>query len=284
MGWTKGEKMDFGISTMIFHREYIGKLLPYLNQWNIKLIEIRPHTGHFELQDSHLIEQLKEKIDYFKISVSAIHMPMNGVDISHLEEYERVKSIREIEKTIVAAFRLGAELVVVHPGGKYSNNGERKQKLKLAIMSIREIAEFCQEWNIKLAVENTLPGRLGDNWEDIQQIIQEIHSEYLGICLDTGHYLLNHKSDKNNFELGEEKINLPQYLMHIHIHDNDGRKDLHLLPGEGCFPWSLFLNYLSKIKYQKALIVEAKEQDQIPAYFDRILGVFRDLGSFQSEK
>lgn len=274
--------MDFGISTMVFYKEYVGKLLPYLDRWGIKFIEIRPHIGHFELLDSNLIDQLKKEIDYFNIAVKAIHMPVNGIDISHSEEYERVKSIREVEKTILAAFRLGAELVVIHPGGKYSNVNERKKRLKLSIESIKEMVEFSQQWNVKLAIENSLPGRLGDWWEEIQQILNEVSSENLGICLDTGHYLINQKLDESkNFNLEKELTKLHQYLMHIHIHDNDGKRDLHLLPGEGCFPWSLFLCYLSKIKYHRALIVEPKEQDKLPMYLDRINQVFSNLNSFK---
>jgi len=273
--------LNLGISTMVFYHENIEKLLPYLAEWQIKIIEIRPRIDHFEYQDIDSIDQLKKQIDYFNISVKAIHMPMNGVDISHPEEYDRVRSIREIEKTIMVTLRLGAKLIVIHPGGSCSSPDDREKRMHHCVNSLTEIEEFCQSWNIKLAIENTPPGRLGDRWEEIQQIIERIPSEHLGICFDSGHYLLNQKHDeRGELNLDREPINWQKYLLHIHIHDNDGKEDLHLLPGGGCFPWASLISYLKEIQYHGALIIEPKEQIQLPHYLDKIKDTFDQLEAF----
>lgn len=274
--------LNFGISTMVYYHEHIEKLLTYLVDREIGIIEIRPRIGHFEFQDSDTIDQLKNKIDCLNILVKAIHMPMNGVDISHLEEYDRVKSIREVEKTVLAAFRLGAEMVVVHPGGMCGNFADREKRLNNSINSLTEIVEFSSQWGVKIAVENTPPGRLGDQWEEIQLIMSMLSSEHLGICLDTGHYLLNQLRKDGSAEITsvQELINWQKDLLHIHIHDNDGKQDLHLLPGEGCFPWASMINYLKEIQYKGVLIMEPKNQNQLPSYLDKINQVFEKLGSF----
>ncbi len=274
-------KFDFGISTMLNYHEHIEKLLTYLTDWQIKIIEIRPRIGHFELQDPDTIDYLKNKIDRLKIIVKAIHMPMNGVDISHPEEYDRVKSIREVEKTVLAAFRLGADMVIVHPGGMCRNLSDREKRLNNAINSLAEIVEFSCQWGIKIAVENTPPGRLGDQWKEIEKIITGFSSENLGVCLDSGHYLLNKKhTGIEGLDLDREPIDWRKYLLHIHIHDNDGKQDLHLLPGEGCFPWASLISYLKEIKYHGVLIVESKEQNNLPVYLDKIKLTFEKLTTF----
>jgi sugar phosphate isomerase/epimerase len=273
--------LDFGISTMVYYHEHIEKLLPFLMDWGIRTIEIRPRKGHFELKDPDSIDYLKKKIDHYKILVKAIHMPMNEVDISHPEEYDRVKSIREVQKTVIAAHRLGAELVIVHPGGMCHKLSEREKRLSKCIKSLTEIVDFCCQWNIKLAIENSLPGRLGDQWEEIQQIISAISSENVGICLDTGHYLLNQQhTDIGELNLDKEPINWQKELLHIHIHDNNGKDDLHLLPGDGCFPWALLVSYLKKIQYHGALILEPKERSQLPPYLDKINQVMEKLKTY----
>jgi len=271
--------LNFGISTMVYNHEHIEKVLPYLDNANIRNIEIRPHVGHFECQDPALVDKLKKRIEYFDISVKSVHMPMNGVDISHPEEYDRVKSIREVEKAIMVALKLNAELVVIHPGGRYNNSDDRKIRLSHCVSSLKEIAEFCKQWNIKIALENTLPGRLGDQWIEIQQIIEKISSEHLGICLDTGHYFLNQKgNEREKLSLDKEPIDWQKNLFHVHVHDNNGKEDLHLLPEEGLFPWISLISYLKIIKYNGALIVEPKAQEmQLPDYLDKVKNAFERL-------
>ncbi len=270
--------LNFGISTMVYYHEHIEKLLPYLADWQIKNIEIRPHIRHFEFQDSNFIDHIKKKINHYGILVKAIHMPMNGVDISYPEEYDRIKSVREVEKTVLVAHRLGAGLVVVHPGGMCNNFSDRGKRLKHSINSLTEIVEFCEQWNVKLAIENTPPGRLGDQWEEINKIITEIISENIGICFDTGHYILNKKNtDKVELNLEKEPINWQKNLFHIHIHDNDGKQDLHQLPGKGHFPWTSLTNFLQKIEYKGFLILEPKDQLDITSYLNKIKKVSDSL-------
>jgi sugar phosphate isomerase/epimerase len=110
------------------------------------------------------------------------HIPIDGVDISHPEEYDRIKSVREVEKTIMIASNLKAELVVVHPGANSHEADDRGKRLALSIESLKEIVDFSKGTSIRIALENTLPGRVGDRWEEIQQIMEEISSENLGIC------------------------------------------------------------------------------------------------------
>ncbi len=80
--------------------------------------------------------------------------------------------------------------------------------------------------------------------------------------------------------LDKEPINWQKNLLHIHIHDNDGKQDLHLLPGRGCFPWNSLLSYLKKIRYNGVLVLEPKEQEQLPNYLDRVKHTFERLESF----
>lgn len=274
---------NFGISSMVYYQERIESLLPYLYDWKIGIIEIKPHIGHFEFQDSKSIEKFKKRSNHLNISVKAVHMPVNGVDISHLEEYDRIKSIREVEKTVLTAYKLGAEMVIVHPGGICNNLAVRKKKLEQCLHSLKEIVKFCEQWNIKLALENTPPGSLGDDWEEIRVILDKISSNYLGICLDTGHYLLyQHCFIGEEFDLEKKPIDWQKNLLHVHIHDNDGKRDLHLLPGEGCYPWATLVTHLKKIKYHGSLIVEPQEQRQLPLFLGKVKQVFEKLKTINS--
>lgn len=263
--------ITFGLSTMAYHQEPIKRILTYIHKRNIQTVEIRPYKGHFELKLAETVEKLKKKIEELKIDVSAIHMPLEGVDISHQEEYDRVRSIREVEKVILAAHRLESKLIIVHPGGIYHHPEERKNKLNYCMESLEEIMDFANQHGIRIAIENTPPGRLGDQWEDIRLIVSNFSKRNIGICLDTGHYLLNqNRNIPERFNLEGIDLEWPDQLIHIHVHDNDGKQDLHLLPGEGIFPWDSFFDFLKEIHYEKSIIFEQKEQANFLFYLDRI--------------
>jgi len=266
--------LDFGISTMVYYQKPIEKLLPHLIKSKIDTIEIRPGQNHFQPQEISELLKLKKRLDQKGIIVKAIHMPMNGVDISHPQEYERIKSVREIEKAILMAYHLRADLVVVHPGAIVNNSDDRKKRIYLSVESLKEIMDFSRNWNIRIALENTPPGRIGDKLEEIQLILEIISSKALGICLDTGHYLLNNPEiEQGKLNLYKILINWQTILFHIHLHDNDGMHDLHLLPQEGIFPWTSFISFLREINYQGTLIIEPKEKDDLTDYLNRIFMV-----------
>ncbi len=205
-------------------------------------------------------------------------MPVDGVDISHIQTYERIKSVREVEKTVLMAHHLGTDLVVVHPGAKVDNSDDKEKRLALSIESLKEIMDFCQNWKVKIALENTLPGRVGDKWDDIQLIKEKIPSKDLGICLDTGHYLLNYPEiGQGVLNLDKIPINWQENLLHIHLHDNDSKHDLHLLPQEGYFPWPSFMPFLSKIDYKGVLIFEIKKQKDLANYLNQVVTLIDKL-------
>lgn len=264
--------LNFGISTMVYYRKPIEKLLPYLIKEKINIIELRPKKGHFNPQEISELLKLKKLLERKEITVRAIHMPMDGADISHPQTYERIKSVREVEKAVLMAHHLGTDLVVVHPGTMVENPDDKGKRLELSIESLKEIVDFCQNWKVKIALENTLPGRVGDRWEDIQLIKEAIPSKDLGICFDTGHYLLNYPEiEQGALNLYNIPINWQESILHIHIHDNDSKHDLHLLPQEGRFPWSSFIPFLRKINYEGVLIFEIKEQSNLDDCLKRVI-------------
>jgi protein FrlC len=80
--------------------------------------------------------------------------------------------------------------------------------------------------------------------EDGLRMIGEIGSERLGILLDTGH------ANVNGENLAEVVVGLKGVPFHIHIDDNNGDSDAHLIPGEGSIDFAPFVKALKEIDYQ----------------------------------
>ena len=70
-------------------------------------------------------------------------------------------------------------------------------------------------------------------------------------CVDTGHALLTGTAPEK-FLSGMNAATLGA----LHLHDNDGKDDLHLLPTRGVIAWESVLTPLKKIGYRGDLTLE----------------------------
>ena len=78
---------------------------------------------------------------------------------------------------------------------------------------------------------------------------RDAESTHVGICLDFGHaHLLGGVADA--IETAAE------HLIATHVHDNDGRRDEHLVPYRGTIDWNLALITMQKIGYSGTYLME----------------------------
>jgi sugar phosphate isomerase/epimerase len=251
--------MNFGISTMPFEDYQLKSKLTLLKEAGIKNIEIKPKEGHFDYHDPKYLDEMSKEFKKNEIEVISMHMPTNGVDISLIEEYDRVWSVREVEKTALALLRLGGEILVVHPGSEIEDEKMKKARREKSEQSLEEILKFCEHWGIKIALENTLPGKTGDSIPEILEIVKKFNSKNLGICLDAGHCNIT-SSLYNHSGVVKCLPEIKDYLCHLHIHDNSGKSDDHYLLFEGNIDWKKFVEGLKEINYQGVFMFELRKK------------------------
>lgn len=108
---------------------------------------------------------------------------------------------------------------------------------------IRKICEYAKILGIKVAFENTkIKGYL-------EYVIENIKDDNVGICFDAGHCHA-HFNDEFPFEKFKDRI------FAVHLHDNHGEKDEHLLPFDGTINWSSYLTSLKENGYNGPLTME----------------------------
>jgi sugar phosphate isomerase/epimerase len=251
--------MEFGISTMPLEDYQLKSKLPLLKEAGIRYIEIKPKEGHFNYYDPKYLDGMSKEFKRNGIKVISMHMPTHGADISLIEEYDRVWAVREVEKTALALLRLGGEILVVHPGSEIEDKKTRKERRKKSEESLGEILKFCEHWGIKIALENTLPGKTGDSISEILEIVRKFNSKNLGICLDTGHCNIT-SSLYNHSGVVECLPEIKDYLCHLHIHDNFRKSDDHSMLFEGNLDWKGFVRGLKEINYQGVFMFELRKK------------------------
>lgn len=96
----------------------------------------------------------------------------------------------------------------------------------------------------------------------IDALNEKAGREVFGFCLDTGHLQLLSKNLRTYIPILGKRIKA------LHIHDNDGRDDLHLAPMTGTINWAVLCDCLKQIGYEGDLSFETFMQVRIAQRFD----------------
>lgn len=148
-------------------------------------------------------------------------------------------------KNLVECKNNNIDMVVIHLQSKFDAPAPNK----IGLERFKRVIELAEKLKIKVAFENTkIQGYL-------EYIIDNIKSNYVGICLDVGH-LHCHFKDKLDWEKFKNKI------FAVHLHDNFGEKDEHLLPFEGTLDWKWIVQELKNANYNGPITLESCYRNQ----------------------
>jgi sugar phosphate isomerase/epimerase len=162
-----------------------------------------------------------------------------------------------LRREVDFAARVGARSLVLHPACL----GLMKPDDRLDIPEIQRLADYAAERGVRLALENS-----GDAIWLLDRVLEEVGDDSeatnLGICIDTGHAHMSH-------DAGREPVTnyLERYagqLEHVHLHDNHGVWDEHLVPGDGTIDWSRVVRTLEEIGSDGTAILEVHPVDVPP--------------------
>ena len=112
-----------------------------------------------------------------------------------------------------------------------------------ALNRFRRAAETAERYNVKLALENSVFA------EHVHYLLENIQSEHVGFCYDSGHE--NCFTPKENY--------LEKYgnrLFTMHLHDNNGLCDSHTFPFCGTINWPEKVALLRRSAISDCLFLE----------------------------
>lgn len=196
----------------------------------IRDVVLAPKLGDVELREESASPRVREILSRLGLTAPACHGLFGaGLDFNHPDEAGR-EELLTAHRTCMAAMRAcGCETYVVHIGVRPP--GRPDAFLWYRVRTTLDALLPCAETlGIVIALENALPGNLGDDPAAIMQVVRDYDSPAVGVCLDTGHAHCCGCLD------GAIEAMSPRAVT-VHVHDNDGRSDLHLAPGGGTIPW-----------------------------------------------
>ena len=212
-------------------------------------------------------QQHKSAAENAGIKIHQMHMPYPVfVEMSKNNDYlEKVMAVKSLQ---ICSF-LNCKYIVIH-GIKLTNFiGSEELEWQQTRSFLEKLAPLARELNIIMCVENLYNSTAKHLTEGpccnakkmierIDQFNDKFKAEVLGFCFDTGHAnLLGLDFEKFITILGDR-------LKVLHIHDNDGVRDLHQVPftfskhreNPSTTDWNGFINGLKNNHFDKVLNFE----------------------------
>lgn len=206
-----------------------------------KLIKEEKFKGVF-LFYSDDIDDIVKIVRDEGLDIETIHLPFENCNHLWLDTDLGEEYVEKTKKGILAAAKNKIKSVVFHISSK--NNPPIFNEL--GIKRIREILDLAEKVDVNFAVENLR--RL----DYLDYVFNNLDSPKLKFCFDSGH--------ANAFTKNIETFAFDKYkdkLICVHLHDNDGSYDSHLIPFMGNIDWVKLANNLKKINYKGPLTSEA---------------------------
>ena len=111
--------------------------------------------------------------------------------------------------------------------------------------SLDDLEPFARKRGVQIALENWDL----QTFEIIEKVLKRYNPEYLGICYDSGH--------GNIFEGVIDVLDrIKERLIVVHLHDNDGKDDLHDLIFSGTLDGNRLARIIAQSSYNKCVSME----------------------------
>ena len=157
-----------------------------------------------------------------------------------------------------------------------------------------EIIEDAKKYNVGICIENMwgtwgLLGRDQKTTDDLIELVDSFNDDVVGVCWDTGHGNLTgngHNYGRNMhpelLSYGDQYANIVKIgkrLRALHINDNNGMDDDHIMPGTGTINWDDVIIALDDIGYEHSFTLEAHRATKgVPAELkDRAVKLLHDV-------
>ena len=198
--------------------------------WGSKSLDV-PEADEEELAE---LAEICRTLSFVTIHVRGVYMAWDPTGLR-----------RELD----FAARVGARSLVLHPACL----GLMEPDDRLDVPEILRLSEYASERGVRLVLEN-----LRDAIWLLDRVLEEVGDDpeatNLGICIDTGHAHMSH-------DAGREPVSnyLERYagqLTHIHLHDNHGESDEHLVLGDGTIDWPRVVRTLDRIGFDGTAVLE----------------------------
>jgi fructoselysine 3-epimerase len=247
--------MKTSLSSFLYFNYTLGDAIDRMAAMGYDGIDIwggRPHAYRRDLSAQE-ISALQDRLKRSGLGVASLIPAQFRYPTSLCSSSETIRrdSVAYIQDSMETAVALGAPVVSVCPGHTVHGQGVEDGWKRLA-ESLDAVCRFAAQRGLKVALEpaDRYETDLVQTTAEAMRMIKEVGHANLGVVLDNGHAeVVGESSAAAVRALGDR-------LFHVHIDDNQGKRDQHLVPGEGNLPIVPFIAALREVGYEGYLCAE----------------------------
>lgn len=165
----------------------------------------------------------------------------------------RAQTLVHMRRAVYGCHVMGAPYLIIHPQMPYGWGAEEDPEFahRLTVDLLKALMPDCERYGVTICLENMpMTAHRISTMDRIAEAVREVDSPFCAICLDTGH------TNVFGRDSGEDVCIAGDLLKTLHIHDNDGHADRHLLPWLGCTDWNSFTDALGKSGFDGVISLE----------------------------
>jgi len=184
------------------------------------------------------------------IEISQLHGPWPTDDTS---EESRRQGMAYMRTAVLACHLLECRHLILHPVMPYgrAKDEDADTAEEMTARRLEDLLADCERYGVILCLENMpFRGQRISPPARIASLVCRIQSPNLGICLDTGH------ANVLGVDAGDAVRCCAENLRVLHVHDNNGNTDAHMLPFTGTVNWTSFTSALAEIGFAGSLDLE----------------------------
>jgi sugar phosphate isomerase/epimerase len=250
----------------------------------IPFIEFYCARQHLDYRDKAQIGELGHWFRDAKLKVHSAHSPIHNdgarglsgpsslVSITEPTKGKRIQMVDEIKRAIEVSETIPFTYLIQHMGTEFEEFDERK--IDAAFTALEELNIFARQRGVEILLENMNSGMASAEKLYYFNSVTHMNLKY---CLDTGQA---HLGDGVEAALEVMKPN----VRIVHVHDNNGKEDSHLLPMAGSVDWQKVMQLVRRDAPDAALVLEASERHESPNPLDDARRVFENLENLKSRE
>jgi len=230
--------------------------------------EIQGLGENFDLRPE-IIKKVKKISNDNNISLNlhAFHLPISSL-IPEISE----PALKFAKNEIVLANKVGAKQITIHSGHKDKPESETAvaKNFGVLIKNFKEIVKFGKKYGIKISLENSPRNHaLCVEAKDLLKVVNSVKG--LKAVLDVGHANTTNMNPIDYFK------QVKDFVINMHIHDNDGESDQHAVIGKGNINYKALLGKIKNSGYYGPFILEVFPYKNVLRCREKFLNIWNQI-------
>ncbi len=204
------------------------------------------------------------------LKIDNVHAPYSNTNALWESGLEGEAYLQTLCSCLADCRRHGIPTAVVH----ITRLSTQPPVTQVGLSRVKRLVECAEREQVNVAIENL------NSIPHLDRIFAELRSERLGFCYDSGHEHFNHPDADCLTRYGDR-------LFAVHLHDNWGDADAHLLPYDGSIAWDTIKAKLKACRAIPYLTLEVdfkREHPKSARYLDLSAAEFLALAYARSQR